>query len=131
MLNSGIVGAEQIVELTPPIAEVFEAHAVHVPLCATLTVVDDADRWIQVTRGELNVAYPHARDPAASAAELGLPSWATLSLLDWEENSYATFEFDEHLPAADVARIADTLLIKLAGAPADYAPDIEVFEIPP
>ena len=60
-----------------------------------------------------------------------LPSWGVLSLLDWEANNFATFEFSESLSAENVAILADALLVALAGANADYAVTVEVIELPP
>ena len=122
--------ADRIATLTPTIAEVFSASTTEI-WCATFTVSGDGERWIQVMREQLNFAYPHQRDPEALVAECGLPSWATLSLTEWEAKNFAAFEFPAGLQPSDVARIVDTLLVAVIGAPPDYTVEAELFQIPP
>jgi hypothetical protein len=125
------VGADQVAELEPSVQEVFEMDAAGRQWCATFTLEDDADRWVQVTRSELNFAYPYDGEPSAFLEKVELPAWAALSLIDWAAQSFATFSFPGGLTARQTSELADLLFTAVVGAEEDYALDIEVFEIPP
>jgi hypothetical protein len=118
------MGADQIAEIRPAIAEVFAGVDAGENWCATFTVSGDPDRWVQVTADSVNTAYPYREDPAEAVVPLAIAT--SLQLTQWQAGSYATFHFEAGIPARELARMVDVLFSGLLRAPSDYSVDVEI-----
>jgi len=121
------MGSEQIAQLQPSITEVFEA-ASSGDWCATFTVVEHPNDWLQVTRSELNFAYPALSDPTPAVEALAKSSGLDLRLSCWEGGKFVTLEYDANLGPSDVAKIADLVFFTFFNR-ATYDVEVEMLQL--
>lgn len=114
------MGSEHIAVIAPAVREVLAADDA-AELWATFEVRGDADRFIQLTRGSINMAYPSSDDPAGIPERLGLARPGALVLSEWEAGVFATFEVHRELTAEELSRLVDQLFEDVLGCSgADY-----------
>jgi hypothetical protein len=75
-------------EIRAAVSEILSLGKDDPDLCATLEIPSNTNHWVQVTREEVNLAYPFEDDPVARLASARL---AGFELLDWQPKLYATF----------------------------------------
>ena len=116
------MGADRIAAIRPALNELLHASENDEPgaanLCATFTVPDQPDIWMQVQLGTINAFYPHTEEPLAFLRSADIPALPGLALDDWQPKLYATFVHD-HCPLHSLAQFIDQLLIALHGLPAE------------
>lgn len=79
---------ERLRQIRTAIDEIFSTDNPKLDLCATLEIPSNTNHWVQVTREEVNLAYPFEDEPLGRLASSGL---AGFELLAWEPKLYATF----------------------------------------
>jgi len=124
------MGLDQVSAIHPAIREVFEAAAGGEEWCATFELSSDPERWVQITSGSLNMAYPHEEQPDLLLQQVGMTRSTDLVLSVWEPHVYATFKYSRHLSTRDLAHLVDQLFVSvLKCADPDYPVDVEMFTL--
>ena len=123
------MGADQIAAIRPALNELVHAAETDEPgadnLCATFTVPDQPDVWMQVQLGTINSFYPRTEEPLAFLHSVGISPLPALAIDSWKPGLYATFTH-EPCPLQSVAQFVDRLLIALHSLHAeDYPIDVE------
>jgi len=122
--------SDQIAEIAPFIREMFEAAlnptSGSKELCATFEVVGVSGAWAQVTRRQLNIAYPPEASPELELGEI-LSLLPTATLIEWEPNKFATWSFFSDNPR-EIAKVVDAMLTTLFQL-GDYSVDVQLEDI--
>lgn len=119
------MGADQIAELRPEIAEVFAAAEEAQDICASFTVSSDASLWLQITRSQINLYYPHDGEPS----RFDSVRTSRLRIEDWEAGQFLTLGYPDDETPRSIATLVDDLFTQVVGAPADYHVDVELFTL--
>jgi hypothetical protein len=109
------VGSDQIAEIAPGVREALAGGP---SFCVTFQVSGDPDRWVQLTGGTINAAYPHFDAPG-----LHLPGSESFSVTDWEPDKYVTGT----LALEDAKLIADWIdryFAEVLGCDSGYSVDL-------
>ena len=124
------MGSDQIAAIRPALRELVDAHERNEPgaddLCATFSISDNEEAWIQVQLGIVNFAYPRSDDPLEVIRRGRIPVPAGLQVVTLKPGKFATLTFG---PCAvdDLARFVDALLVAIHGLPRDdYPIDVQI-----
>jgi hypothetical protein len=99
--------------------------------CATLTAHNRAgdEVWIQVTAGNINMAYPCADDPVARLRQANIFGAFKADLIDWNAGTFVTWD-SAAIPPRDLALIVDRLFTAILGCDdATYAPTVTMEDL--
>ncbi|MEO7640058.1 MAG: hypothetical protein ABI919_11080 [Ramlibacter sp.] len=109
---------------TSPIAQIAdaiqEALAGAPDLCATFTLSDRPDCWVQFVGGVANAVYPGTAEPAALLARLG-----SGTLQGWKAKEYLTVALALE-DAQGIAQWIDRYFTEVLQASEEYALDVSV-----
>ena len=129
------MGADQIAAIRPALSELVQAADNNEPdadnLCATFTVPERPEVWVQVQLGMINTFYPRSEEPLAFLHGAHIPPLAGLAIESWKAKAYATFT---HEPCSlhSIAQFVDRLLIALHALHAEEYPiDVEFERLEP
>jgi hypothetical protein len=117
------MGADQIAEIVLFVREVYGGGE---NLCATIEVEGNADAWLQVMAGTLNLAYPPQSSPSEHLSDV-LALLPKARITEWEPGTFVTISFGP-VDAQVVARAADRLLARLFSL-GDYSVNGSMAEI--
>jgi hypothetical protein len=125
--------SEAIAVIHPLVREVLRAADENMASCATYELETDENIWIQVTSGNINMAYPFVDEPMARVTAAGVSGRERLGLTTWEPNAYATFDYDPAASSFEVAELVDQLFLHVLGVPLvdgeDYPLTTEIFAL--
>jgi hypothetical protein len=116
------MGADQVASISRSLQDLHDARETGDPLaeqlCATITLPEGPNTWVQVMGRLINVHYPRAEDPLLFLSSIGGLTLSGIRLESWRANEFATFA---HSPAPidAVAEFVDRLLVALHGLDAD------------
>ena len=119
------MSADQIAEMSPLIREIMTAPADR-DYCVTFELVGNSDAWAQVTREEINLAYPYADDPECKLAGL-LDKEPCTGIQAFEPGKYLTLSYKTSDPRS-VARLVAASFIFLHD-PGDYSVDARIIAL--
>ena len=110
------MGADQTAAIRPALRELLQAVASNEPdarsLCATFTVPDHPDAWVQALHGTINAAFPRSDEPLSFVLLAGLPALPDLAVESWRAGQYVTFTHGACAVDA-VAEFIDRILVAL------------------
>ena len=113
------MGAGQIAQMVRSIAKVYEGVTTPDDAPALLCTFESTSSsgepvWIQVLRGNVNMAYPFTEEPLELLRERGVRSPPDSYLVEWVAGEYAAFGFSD-VPVRDHASFVDQLFVKILG----------------